>query len=200
MKDFWNERYKNGEYVYGEAPNKFLASVSGILSDKSKILCLAEGEGRNAVYLAKLGHDVRGVDYSFEAKNKALALAQKNNINIEYDVMDLTDLSIEKKSYDAVVMIFCHLEEGLKKKVLPQVQAALKDNGFFIITAYTPNQLNYGTGGPKDLGMLYTKNLLVESLPDLNWIRLEEIEGELREGIGHFGLSAYVVGVGQKLT
>lgn len=196
MKEFWNERYASQDYFYGVRPNEFLATVTGMLHSQSEILCLAEGEGRNAVYLASLGHKVTAVDFSEEGRRKALALAAEKNVDINYILSPLENFEFDIKKWDAVVSIFCHLDRSLRPDIHRKVQSSLKENGLFILQSYTPKQLEYGTGGPKQLSMLYDEADLRSDFPGMKWIRLESTIADIREGSGHTGKSSVLNAIG----
>lgn len=198
MKEFWEDRYKNNDYFYGEDPNHFLKSVSGILHPHSNILCLGEGEGRNAVFLSKLGHKVSAIDFSFEGQKKTQKLAQKFNVDVSYMVSDLEEYNFETEKWDAIVSIFCHLPSDPRSMIHHKVYDSLKFAGKLILLAYNPRQLQYNTGGPKDIQMLYTESLIKNDFPKLTWARLDESITELHEGNGHNGPSAVLSAIGVK--
>lgn len=187
----WDERYSNDDYFYGTEPNQFLAQNSDRLSGK-KILCLAEGEGRNAVWLARKGFDVTGVDGSAEGKNKALKLAAQHDVSIEYQVADLASYDLGIEQWDGIVSIFCHLPPALRKSVHQRVVRALKPGGVLLLEAYTPKQLPLGTGGPKDEAMMMTVTSLEQELNGLHFNHLAEVKRKIIEGTGHTGTGAVV--------
>ena len=192
MKNIWNERYKGETFYYGDAPNDFLVQVANNLTPKSKILCLAEGEGRNAVYLSTLGHDVTAIDQSEVGLEKLQLLAMQKNVHINTIAADLSDYKIEDKKWDAIISIWCHLPSKLRKQVHAQCVSGLKDSGQIILEAYTPKQLEYKTGGPTDTDLLMNESALREEFAGLNFIILKEITREIKEGQGHSGMSAVV--------
>lgn len=198
MKEVWNQRYSEDDYYYGTKPNHFLTSVVGILPYNARILCLAEGEGRNAVYLASLGHHVTAVDFSEEGKKKAESLAQKENLSIHYILSSLEDYSFGLEQWDAVISIFCHLPSIVRPLIHQKVEKSLKPGGLFILQSYTPEQLEHKTGGPKDLSMLYTENLIKNDFSCLRWPKLQRVTTEIFEGKGHTGLSSVLNAVGIK--
>jgi SAM-dependent methyltransferase len=195
MKEFWNERFLSKEYYYGTRPNHFLTTVIGILPSKAKILCIGEGEGRNAVYLSSLGFDVTAVDYSIEGKNKAMALASAMNVSIKYEISALENFNFEVEQWDAVVSVFCHLPPDIRPLIHKKIEHSLAGRGFFVIQAYNPRQLEFKSGGPKDIAMLYTADLLKSDFLNLDWLKLESNILELSEGIGHQGMSSVISGV-----
>jgi 2-polyprenyl-3-methyl-5-hydroxy-6-metoxy-1,4-benzoquinol methylase len=198
MKDFWNERFGSKDYFYGKGPNHFLKQSASNIHPHSKILCLGEGEGRNAVYLASLGHIVTAVDLSEEGKKKAELLAQEHKTNIDYNVCDLRDFNFGEKKWDVIISIFCHLPTDLRALIHKNVYTSLKEGGLFIIQSYNPEQLKYNSGGPKDPQMLYTKEILLHDFPLFKWTKLEDSMEEVFEGRGHQGLSSLLSGIGVK--
>jgi 2-polyprenyl-3-methyl-5-hydroxy-6-metoxy-1,4-benzoquinol methylase len=200
MKEFWDERYIAKEYFYGIHPNHFLTTVVGLLPAKANILSIGEGEGRNAVFLASLGFKVTAVDYSAEGKNKALALAQQNNVEIDYQVSDLEKFNFGIQKWDAIVSIFCHLPAGIRTSIHSQLEKSLRPNGLLILQAYNPKQLEFKTGGPKDISMLYTEAGVRDEFKQLEWIKLENSLTEISEGQGHQGLSSVLSGVGRAIV
>lgn len=199
MKDFWDERFGRKEYFYGTTPNHFLTSVVDLLKPHSNILCIGEGEGRNAVYLATRGHSVTGVDLSEQGKLKTQALAQSQKVSVHYHVSSLENFDFGENQWDAVVSIFCHLPPHIRNQIYPKIQKSLKVNGLFILQSYTPKQLEFGTGGPKDEAMLYTESLLKADFPLMDWIKLTDSIEEIHEGTGHTGKSSVLSAVGKNV-
>ena len=187
----WDVRYSDAEYVYGTAPNAFLASVADQIP-RGKVLSLAEGEGRTAVYLAELGCKVLAVDASAVGLSKAQRLAEERGVTIETRVADLADFHIELDSWDAIVAIFCHLPSGIRSSVHHKVVAGLRPGGVFVLEAYTPTQLKLKTGGPPTADMLMTLKLLRVELAGLRFIHARELEREVIEGKFHTGRGAVV--------
>lgn len=195
---FWDEKYSGIDYFYGEQPNEFLTQQLKHIPKTAKILCLCEGEGRNAVYLAKNGFDVTAVDFSEEAKTKALRLAVRQNVKLNYHLSDLIDYDFGVKKWDAIISVFAHLPLSLRQTIYPKVISSLRKDGIFIIEAYTPNQIEYGTGGPKDIEMMCSEEILRNDLIGMNWMFIEEGEKYLSEGLGHSGQSYTIRGVAKK--
>jgi len=200
MQDFWNKRYEKEEYFYGTKPNHFLRSISGIFTKHSKILCLADGEGRNSVFLASLGHEVTAVDFSEAGFKKATLLAEKKQVDLNYIISDLSEFDFGLEKWDGIVSIFCHLSPDLRSIVHQKIQTGLRPGGIFIIEAYHPKQLEFSSGGPKDLQMLYTEEILRSNFRNLEWIKLENNLVEIFEGQGHHGLSCVLDGVARKFN
>lgn len=200
MKEFWDERFSADNYFYGTAPNKFLTGVSALLPKESHILCIGEGEGRNAVYLASLGHQVTAVDLSVEGQRKARLLAKSKNVHLDYYVESLETFDLGRERWDVVVSIFCHLPSELRSQVHARVALALKPQGLLLLQSYNPLQLEYKTGGPKDLNMLYTDDILKADFPAFEWIKLENTLEEIFEGAGHQGMSSLLSAVARKVV
>lgn len=159
----WDERYSQAEYVYGKNPNDFLVAVVEQIP-QGRVLCLAEGEGRNAVYLAQQGCQVTAVDASAVGLEKARKLAAERSVEIETIVADLSDFSIQPNAWDAIVSIFCHLPPIVRAKVHRQVVAGLRPRGVFVLEAYTPRQLDFKTGGPPQADLMMTLATLTASI------------------------------------
>lgn len=192
----WNERYASAEYVYGTEPNDFLALHGAKLA--GPVLSLAEGEGRNAVYLASLGLDVLGVDASSVGLEKAHALAARRGLAIRTEVADLADYLPGSQRFGAVVSIFAHLPGALRARLYPLLVEALLPGGLVVLEAYSERQLSYGTGGPKDADMLMSENKLRAGFAGLEILQLQEIEREVIEGSYHTGLASVVQFIGRK--
>lgn len=192
MQNQWDIRYAASEYVYGTDPNDFLQSVVNRMPTGGKILCLAEGEGRNSVFLAKRQFRVTGVDSSAVGLEKAQQLAAKNDVSIETVVADLQHFEIEPETWDGIVSIFCHLPEPLRSQVYRDSVKGLKLGGVFVLEAYTPRQLQFKTGGPPVESLLYEPDSLRESLKGMQFDIFHEIERDVQEGHLHGGPSAVV--------
>jgi SAM-dependent methyltransferase len=193
----WDERFDTPEYIYGTQPNDFLISVANEIPP-SKVLCLADGEGRNGVYLASLGYDVTAVDQSAVGLAKAQKLAIAKQVSITTIQANLADFVIEPEAWDGIISIYCHLPSPLRNKVYPQIIRGLKPNGVFIFEGFAPEQLQYNTGGPKDLDLLPKLVTLQEELGSLNWEISQDIERELWEGRYHNGKAAVIQMLGRK--
>jgi SAM-dependent methyltransferase len=190
-EDFWNDRYRAADYAYGRAPNEFLRSQAQRIAP-GRVLCLAEGEGRNAVYLATLGHEVTAVDFSIEGLRKAERLAQEQNVQIKTVLANLAIYQPEREAFSAVVAVFAHLPPEVRQRVHAWVAHALHPGGVFILEAYTPKQLTFNTGGPRDAALLMTLDGLQEELAPLEFAIGREVEREVDEGPFHAGTSATV--------
>ncbi len=200
----WDERYSDDEYVYGTAPNTFLASMVDHIpcnhnhGSRGKVLSLAEGEGRNAVFLAEHGCFVTAVDASRVGLTKAEKLAKARGVVIKIIHSDLAHLDIEPESWDAIISIFCHVPSQLRKELHCKVVAGLRPGGVLILEAYTPSQLALKTGGPQDVDMTMSLAQLEKELAGLVFEHAKEMEREVVEGKFHTGKGAVVQIVARK--
>lgn len=202
MKAFWNQRYSAPEFAYGEAPNVFLKTQIDQLP-VGKILFPAEGEGRNAVYAAKLGWEVAAFDMSEAGQQKALMLAEKNAVEIDYILNSFDNLPYQGEQFDAIGLIYAHFPAPLKSDFYKQLSAYLKPGGKVIFEAFSKKQLAYNSvnpkaGGPKNVDMLFSEEELRLDFEDFDFLLLEEKEVFLQEGLYHNGKSAVIRFVGQK--
>ncbi len=188
---FWNERYGAADYVYGTMPNDFLVSVAAEIP-AGPVLCLAEGEGRNAIWIAGRGHTVTAVDQAEAGLAKARALAQSRGVPLTAVAADLADFAITPQAWSGIVAIFMHLPPALRRTVLGRAAAGLRRGGVFAMEAYRPAQLDHGTGGPRDVTLLPTLAELRAELGDLEFLIARELERDVREGGCHTGRSAVV--------
>lgn len=197
--DFWNERYAgHAEYVYGTEPNDFLREQADTFPH-GRALCLAEGEGRNGVFLAERGHRVTGVDFSREGLRKAAALAAERGVTLDLVEADLADYEPPADAFTAVVSSWLHLPPPLRQTVHARAVRALVPGGMFLLEAYTPDQLRHGTGGPKDVALLYTCDLLIPDFAGCDLLIARELEREVHEGTFHGGMSSVVQILARKL-
>lgn len=194
---FWNNRYARPQYVYGETPNAFVAEMASQIP-AGPVLCLAEGEGRNAVHLATLGHRVLAVDQSEAGLAKARQLAAARGVEIETVLADLQNFSIEPGVWAGIIATFAHLPPAIRYKVHAQVVHGLRPGGVFLLEAYTPAQLAFDTGGPKSPELLMALADLRDELADLELLIGREIEREVIEGDGHTGRGAVVQILGRR--
>ncbi|HNI25936.1 MAG TPA: class I SAM-dependent methyltransferase [Leptospiraceae bacterium] len=194
----WDERYSADEYAYGKAPNRFLEENFSSIP-KGKVLSLAEGEGRNAVFLAKQGYSVTAVDGSAVGLKKAERLAAENNVRIECIQADLAEFDLGQNKWEGIVSIYCPLPSVLRKEIYKKVILALKQNGVFFLEAYTPDQIGKGTGGGSDADTMQSKQSLSAELAGLEFKHLIELEREVVEGIYHTGLGSVVQLIARKI-
>lgn len=189
--DFWNQRYAGEGYVYGTAPNDFVAEVAARIPP-GPVLCLAEGEGRNAVHLAALGHAVTAVDQSEVALKKARKLAAARGVTVETVTADLTGYRIAPGAWAGIVATWVHLPPALRQVMHAQVVQGLQRGGLFVLEGYTPAQLAHDTGGPRSVELLMTAAQLREELAGLEIEILRELERDVWEGTAHTGRAAVV--------
>jgi cyclopropane fatty-acyl-phospholipid synthase-like methyltransferase len=186
MKNFWNERYSQKEYVYGTKPNEFFRkSLTPLMV--GKLLLPGEGEGRNAVFAAKLGWQVTAFDFSNSAMKKALDLAEKENVEVSYLIENYNNFSAENDYFDCIAAIFVHPLKESRKQFHKKLLTLLKPGGKLILEGFSKNQINYNSGGPKDIDMLFSEEELLEDLKEAQKIDLLETVTELNEGLFHKG-------------
>jgi cyclopropane fatty-acyl-phospholipid synthase-like methyltransferase len=195
-EEFWNKRYADSDYLYGTEPNSFLAEQYRLLS--SPVLSLSEGEGRNAVFLARRGLEVVAVDISGVALEKAQRLAESSGVEIKTLVADLATFEPEENQYGSVISISAHLPSRVRNRLYPLIERSLKRDGVVILEAFSENQLSRSTGGPKDSDMLMTVEKLQQEFPNLETVLLREVEREVSEGAGHTGMASVVQFIGRK--
>jgi SAM-dependent methyltransferase len=193
----WNERYSEVGFAYGTEPNDFLFENFGKLT-KGKVLCLAEGEGRNAVFLATKGFDVTAVDLSEVGLEKARNLAKENKVTVKTVCADLSNFAIDKNYWDSIVSIWVPLPSVIRRVLHQKVVSGLKTGGTFLLEAYTPQQLEFGTGGGKQVDLMMSLGFLQEELNGLNFDIAREVNREIHEGKYHNGQSAVVQVLGRK--
>lgn len=193
----WDERYGGKEYFFGTEPNGFLATTAPEVP-RGKALCIADGEGRNSVYLAELGFTVTAMDASRGGMEKARRLASERGVTIDTVVADLADFAFGTGAWKLVVSVFCHLPKQLRADVHRRVVEALEPGGVFVLEAYTPDQLAYGTGGPPVAELLAHRDELEAELSGLEFAVSRETERDVIEGRGHWGKAAVVQILGKK--
>lgn len=189
MSEFWNQRYSVEDYAYGTEPNEFFKQQIEIIQP-GKILFPAEGEGRNAVYAALHGWDVKAFDISTEGKRKAEILAAKNKVSIDYLVTGYDEICFEPEIFDCVVMVFAHIVPAKRKEYHQQLVSYLKPGGTLILEGFSKNQINYTSGGPREIEMLFSAEELKDDFSNLEIELLEEKTIELNEGLFHKGQAA----------
>ena len=202
--DRWNDRYSKEEFAYGEEPNNYLKEYLGKLPIGT-ILFPAEGEGRNAVYAAKIGWAVTAFDISNEGQRKALRLAEKNNVKIDYKVGELEILNFAAEQFDVIALIYAHFPANIKSLYHKTLDKFLKVNGTIIFESFSKKHIDYITanekvGGPKDVDSLFSIEEIKADFPNYEIIELEEKEIELNEGLFHIGTGSVIRFVGRKVT
>ncbi len=195
--EFWNARYSEEGFAYGQTPNEFFKEQIDKLP-VGKILFPCEGEGRNATYAAALGWEVEAFDISEVGKQKAIDLAASFNAKINYEICNVADANFEDNTFDAIVLIYSHLPETLRIELHGKIKNWLKPGGTVILEAYNPLQLNNNSGGPRDIQMLYSIETLMSDFHGIHFEILEEKQVELNEGKYHIGIADVVRFVGRK--
>ncbi len=190
---FWDERYAADEYLFGTAPNAFLARELHRLTPGSKVLAVADGEGRNSVFLAQQGHRVFATDVSERALDKARALAERRRVEVEYRQANLAEWKWPEEAFDAVVGIFIQFSgPELREDIFEGIHRSLKPRGLLLLEGYREEQLAYGTGGPPNIENLYTQDGLRRSFSTWEIELLDSYDAEIEEGPGHSGKSALI--------
>lgn len=199
-RKMWDSRFDVKEFIFGESPNEYLSNIAPkYLKPNQNILCVADGEGRNSVWLASQGLNVDAFDFSEIAINKAKGLALRNQVHVNFQVNDCESWNWKNSFYDAVAAIFIQFASPAEREVLfANMISALKPGGVLILQGYTPKQLEYKTGGPSDINYLYTEILLKELLSGLEILEMNSYEANMAEGPGHNGISALIGVVAKK--
>ncbi len=197
MKEFWNERYSEKEYVYGENPNEFLKEQL-LKLPVGKILFPCEGEGRNAVFAAANHWDTFACDFSESGKEKAMALALKNGVSISYDICDVLEYQAPNNSFDAIALAFAHFPKNIRRKVHHKLLDMLKPGGVIILVGFNKKQLGKSSGGPKLLEMLFDEKMLSGDFEKCEIEALEEKNALLSEGHYHQGEAEIIRGIFRK--
>lgn len=196
---FWDQRYAGNDYLFGTEPNRFLLSQRARLRPGMRALALADGEGRNGVWLAEQGLEVLAVDSSSVALAKARALAQARGAKLAFEHADLRTWHWPENAFDVVVAIFIQFADSTERAQLhARIVRALAPGGVLILQGYTPRQLEYRTGGPADPDRLYTAETLHREFAALNVLHTCEHDAEICEGNAHCGMSALVEFVATK--
>jgi len=197
----WNSRFASEDYIFGKEPNRWLSQQSSLLPKSGTALCIADGEGRNSVWLAGTGLHVDAFDVSTIAVEKARRLAAEKNVKVNCFISDCDSFDWKDCAYDAVVAIFIQFADPAEReRIFSNMVRALKPGGLIFIQGYTPKQLEFGTGGPAEVSHLYTKELLRTAFSGLEICALDEYEDELSEGKRHLGRSALIGLVARKST
>ena len=197
QKEFWNNKFSKADYFYGINPNEFLASNIGLLNNHKKLLCLGEGEGRNAIFFAKNGFEVSAIDASDLGLGKLQNRAKEENLDIKTICIDLNFWKAEEK-YDVIMASYLHLLKNEREELFKKIEETLNINGYFIAEFFSTKQLSYNSGGPKDLDLLYS----VENFSNHFNLCKKNITEEivvLDEGIGHQGEACVIRVVIQKI-
>ena len=195
----WEARFSVGEYLFGEHPNAYLASKAGLFVSGSRALSIADGEGRNSVWLAGQGLRVDAFDFSPTAVVKAERLALKRGVGVGFNVSEVLAWNWATSTYDLVAAIFIQFASpAVREKLFPLIKQTLKPGGLLILQGYRTEQLKYGTGGPPELDHLYTEAMIRELLNDMEILELRCYDEPIDEGKGHSGMSALMGVVARK--
>ncbi|MHB1122064.1 MAG: SAM-dependent methyltransferase [Ramlibacter sp.] len=195
----WNRRFQTDEYLFGTEPNVWLREHRGLLQPGQRVLSVADGEGRNSVWLAQQGLVVDAFDVSEVGVAKARTLAAERGVTVNFAVSDVDGFAWPAAAYDAVVAIFVQFADpALRERLFARIGESLKPGGLLLLQGYTPKQLEYKTGGPPHLAHLYTQAMLRQAFADWDILELREYEADVAEGTGHKGTSALIGMVAQR--
>ena len=189
----WNKRFEGTEYLFGTEPNEYLRTHADRLRTGGRVLCVADGEGRNSVWLARRGMPVDAFDIAEVGVEKAKRLAAEAGVNVHFEVADCDGWPWPVAAYDAIVAIFIQFADpAMRERLFARIAAALAPGGMLVLQGYTPQQLEFKTGGPPILSHLYTADMLRAAFSTLEIIELDEYVADLSEGNHHVGRSALV--------
>jgi SAM-dependent methyltransferase len=192
-KETWNGRFATGDYLFGRAPNAFLVSQAHRLAPGQRALCVADGEGRNSVWLAQQGLDVAAFDFAPNAVGKARALAAERGVSVRFEEADILDYRWRKAAYDVVVAVFIQfLSPDERPRVFAAMRDAVRPGGLFLLQGYRPEQVALGTGGPGKVEHMYTREWLEAEFAGWEILHLAAYDAELAEGGAHRGPSAVI--------
>jgi 2-polyprenyl-3-methyl-5-hydroxy-6-metoxy-1,4-benzoquinol methylase len=197
QQENWNSRFAQPGFAYGESENDFLKESIQLLPN-GKILSLGEGEGRNAVYLAKQGYDVTAVDYAEVGLEKAQKLAKQNGVTIKTIQADLTEFKFDQNSWQGIISIYFHIHKDDRRRIHKKCVSALAPNGVFLMESYSLDQLKFGTGGPKNSDLLIDLDEVILELEGLDLEIARVTERDIFEGNFHTGRGSVVQIVGIK--
>jgi len=199
VSDFWNARYATDNYIFGTAPNVFLASHAALIHPGMRVLAIADGEGRNGVWLAEQGALVHAIDVSPPALEKARKLAGERGVMLETEQVDVLNWSWPEATYDLVAAIFIQFAPPPERDhIIEGIRRTLKPGGVLILQGYTPKQIEFATGGPPSAANMYTAELLRDWFGDWDILHLREHESVISEGSHHHGMSALIDLVAKK--
>ncbi|HXX03433.1 MAG TPA: class I SAM-dependent methyltransferase [Xanthobacteraceae bacterium] len=197
--DRWEARFRPAGYVFGKEPNAFLKSQAHRLPASGTALSVADGEGRNGVWLAEQGLDVLAIDFSSSALNKARTLAEERGVRLRTEMADVTTWRWPVGAFDVVTAIFVQVVFPAERTVFfTNLKLALKPGGLLFLQGYRPEQLNYRTGGPPEAERMYTRAILQQGFGDMAELEIHEHDSVLNEGTAHVGMSALIDLVGKK--
>jgi SAM-dependent methyltransferase len=191
--EHWNRRFEGEDYMFGTEPNLWLRDHADLWRPGDRVLSVADGEGRNSVWLAQRGIVVDAFDVAAVGVAKARKLAQARGVTVNFAIADVDGFHWPEAAYDGVAAIFVQFADpALRERLFARIRLALKPGGTLVLQGYTPRQLEYRTGGPPHASHLYTEPMLREAFADLDILELREYEAEVDEGRGHHGRSALI--------
>lgn len=197
--NIWNERYAGEDYHFGTEPNAFLSRQKARLKAGEQVLAIADGEGRNGVWLAEQGLHVVAVDSSDVALAKARKLAQQRGVEVQFELADLLEWDWGVARYDVVAGIFIQFAPpGVREQMFERIQQCLKPGGLLLLEGYAPRQIGYKAGGPSQVENLYTVEMLRAAFAEMEIVELRDYDAVIKEGPGHNGISALVDLVARK--
>lgn len=194
----WEKRYAEPEYLFGTEPTAFLAAQKARLPKSGRALAVADGEGRNGVWLAEQGLDVLSIDFSPRAQAKAQALARSRHIQLATELADVTAWQWPTNAFDVIAVMFVQISPVEREIMFAGIRRALKPGGLLLLQGHAPKRLETGTGGPSKLENLYTREILEQAFGDFAELHIEESEVEMSEGARHTGIRALIDLVGRK--
>ena len=195
----WQQRFAGPDYLFGTEPNAFLKAHAHLLKKGEKALAIADGEGRNGVFLAEQGLDVLSVDFSPLAQEKVRKLAAERGVTVRLEQADITAWTWPEAAFDVVAAIFFQFALPAERdKIFAGIKKTLKPGGLLLLEGYGPKQIEYKTGGPSDLARLYTRELLEKAFADFASLDVRAYDAVIEEGARHSGMSALVDLVGRK--
>ena len=198
IEDKWNESFGREDFVYGTIANEFIKDHAHQFSTDSKIACLAEGEGRNAVHLARLGHDVTAYDVSEVGLEKSEKLAQNNNVSIETEKLNLIEENLPHERYDNAILVYGHVHKDDQPKLINNMIQTVKKDGLIMFEVYSTDQINYKTGGPGKTDYLYDPKTILDLIEPYKVLHFYYGETERYEGLRHNGLGHVIQVIIQK--
>ena len=197
--EHWQARYATPDYLFGTAPNAFLKSQAHLFPKRGTALAIADGEGRNGVFLAEQGLDVLSLDFSPLAQAKARQLAAARGVDMRIEQADITAWRWPEAAFDLVAAIFFQFSAPPERDaIFAGIRKTLKPGGLLLLEGYRPKQLEYNTGGPSQVENLYTRELLEQAFAGFSTLDIREHDSEIAEGVRHVGMSALIDLVGRK--
>ena len=189
----WDQRYASADYHFGTEPSVFLVQNTALLEPGCEALAIADGEGRNSVFLAERGLRVTAMDSSEVGLKKARRLARARNALVDFRLADLRYWEWEPDKFDLVAAIFIQFADPeFRSEIFDGIERTLKPGGLMMLHGYTTRQIEFGTGGPPVIEQLYSRDMLADRFSDWDILRLAEYDAVLQEGVGHAGHSALV--------